>query len=156
MHQHELKHSLIMAVHVVLILLHLFVWIEVRSTFLTHLRTSDSVEKWLSKHPRKLVSFKTATRTRGIPVGNELRVHPHSPPASFPTGEPVVTHRPFALVSCLIRSRPQRHSPKIRDGRFSGRYTWNRKGLSWICIVCGLQERTRPSRRRNRRHISSL
>ncbi len=42
------------------------------------------------------------TRTRGIPVGNELRVHPHSPPASFPTGEPAVTRRPFALVSCLI------------------------------------------------------
>ncbi len=41
------------------------------------------------------------TRTRGIPVGNELRVHPHSPPASFPTGEPAVTRRPFALVSCL-------------------------------------------------------
>ncbi len=34
-------------------------------------------------------------------MGNELRVHLHSLPASSPTGEPAVTRRPFALVSCL-------------------------------------------------------
>ncbi len=73
-----IKALTITAVLVVLILLHLFDWKEVKSTFLTHLRTSNSVEKWLSKHPSKLVSSKSATCTRHIPVGNECECHSYS------------------------------------------------------------------------------
>ncbi len=51
-----------MVVHVVLILLHLFHLKEVKSSFLTHLRTSNLDEKWLRKHLPKLVNLKTAGR----------------------------------------------------------------------------------------------
>ncbi len=51
-----------MVVHIVLILLHLLHLKEVKSSFLTHLRMSNLVVKWLRKHPPKLVNLKTAGR----------------------------------------------------------------------------------------------
>lgn len=56
-----------MVVLVVLILLHLFDWKDVKSTFLMHLRTSNSIEKLLSKHPPKLINMKSATFTATYP-----------------------------------------------------------------------------------------